>query len=147
MTGVQPPAQITVYTLPGCVHCARARALLRRRKLPFDEIDGRGARDFRRQLATLTGGSTVPQIVIDGEPIGGADRLAALDRAGVLAAIAAGEPFPIVHEIRRISPASLVRWAVARLRGRADVSPVKHVRVRIDRAGRVVGTDDIPHAL
>lgn len=93
MTGVQPPAQITVYTLPGCVHCARARALLRRRKLPFDEIDGRGARDFRRQLATLTGGSTVPQIVIDGEPIGGADRLASLDLLGVLGAIATGEQF------------------------------------------------------
>jgi glutaredoxin 3 len=91
MSGPGSPAQITVYTLPWCAHCARAKALLRRRGLDFEEIDGTGVPDFRRRLAAITGGFTVPQIVIDGEPIGDADQLAALDRRGVLAAIAAGE--------------------------------------------------------
>ena len=82
------PAEITVYTLPWCPHCTRARALLKRRGLAFREVDGTETPDFRARLADLTGGFTVPQIVIDGTPIGGADRLASLDRAGVLVAIA-----------------------------------------------------------
>ncbi len=129
---------ITMYTLPGCVHCARARALLTRRGLPFREVDGGGVEDFRRRLARLTGGTTVPQIVIDGEPVGGADRLAALDRLGVLEAIAQGEAFPIERELRRVSPRSLAGWATARLRGRRDVSPATRTRITVDRAGRVL---------
>lgn len=122
MTRVDVPAEITLYTLPWCGHCARAKALLRRRGLRFHEIDGSGVPDFRRRLTVLTGGFTVPQIVIDGQPIGGGDRLAALDRLGVLSAIARGEQFPIVREMRRISPRSLVRWAAARAHRRHDVS-------------------------
>ena len=106
MTGAQTPDEITVYTLPWCAHCARAKRLLRRRGIAFQEVDGSGVADFRRGLAELTGGFNVPQTVIVGEPIGGADQLAALDRMGVLAAIATGEQFPITRELRRISPRS-----------------------------------------
>ncbi len=137
-TAADRPAEITVYTLPWCPHCARARALLKRRGLAFREVDGTETPDFRARLADLTGGFTVPQIVIDGTPIGGADRLASLDRAGVLAAIADREPFPIARERRRSSPWLLVCWASARIWGRRDVSPFKRVEVRLDRAGRVV---------
>jgi glutaredoxin 3 len=98
MTRVEAP-DITVYTLPWCIHCARAEALLRRRGLAFREVDGSAMPQFRRRLVGLTGSSTVPQIVIDGKPAGGADRLAGLDRLGVLAAIADGEQYPIAREI------------------------------------------------
>lgn len=141
MIRADAPAEITVYTLPWCVHCARAKALLSRRGLTFGEVDGTGVPDFRRRLAALTGGFTVPQIVIDGEPIGGADQLAALDRIGVLTAIARGEQFPITREVRRTSPGSLLRWAAARARGRRGVTATHSTRVRIDRAGRVVRPD------
>jgi glutaredoxin len=40
--------------------------------------------DFRVQLHDLTGGWTVPQIVIDGEPIGGYTELWRLDKTGEL---------------------------------------------------------------
>ncbi len=132
------PVEITVYTLPWCPHCARATALLKRRGVGFQEVDGSGIPDFRGRLAELTGGFTVPQIVIDGTPIGGADQLAGLDRAGVLTAIARREPFPITRERRRSSPRRLARWAAARMRGRRDVSPVQRIDVKLDRAGRVV---------
>lgn len=132
------PAEITVYTLPWCPHCARATALLKRHRLAFEEVDGSETPGFRARLADLTGGRTVPQIVIDGTPIGGADRLASLDRAGVLAAIADRETFPIARERRRTSPRLLARWFGARLRGRRDVSAVRRVQVSLDRAGRVV---------
>jgi glutaredoxin 3 len=132
------PAQIVLYTLSGRVHCARAKRLLSRRDLPFREVDGTAIPDFRLRLGDLIGGVTVPQIVIDEIPIGGADRLARLDRLGVLEAIASDEPFPIARELRRISPSSVVRWAAARVRGRHGVSPVRRVQVRLDRAGRTV---------
>jgi glutaredoxin 3 len=135
------PADIVLYTLPWCVHCARAKALLNRRGLPYREVDGTAVPGFRRRLADLSGRITVPQIVIDGTPIGGADRLARLDRVGVLEAIANSEPFPITRELRRISASSVLRWAAARVRGRRDLSPVRPVRVRLDRAGRVLPAD------
>jgi len=130
--------KIVVYTLPWCPHCTRAKGLLHRRELPFREIDGSGNADFRQRLAALTGGHTVPQIVIDGIPVGGADRLAQLDRAGILAAVAAGEPFPITRVRRRLTPGSLARAARARLPGRRRVSPVEEVVVTLDLTGRVL---------
>lgn len=142
MSGIEEPGEITVYTLPWCVHCARAKALLGRRGLGFHEVDGSGVPDFRRQLAALTGAFTVPQVVIDGTPIGGADRLARLDRMGVLAAIARREPFPIDHELRRFSPSSVARWAAGRMRGPREASPVRRIPVKLDRAGRVVEARD-----
>jgi glutaredoxin 3 len=135
-------AEITVYTLPWCPRCARARAILTRRGLPFREVDGSGVPDFRQRIAAVTGCFTVPQVVIDGDAIGGADQLAALDRLGVLTTIAAGERFPITREVRRISPRSVFRWVTARLRGRRDVSPARRVRVKLDRAGRVLATNE-----
>ncbi len=100
-------AVITVYTLPTCVHCVRAKALLARRGVRHEEVDVSGVPRFRHWLEEQTGGRTVPQIVIDGIPIGGADRLARLDRRGILSAIAENEQFPIAREQRRTSPHSL----------------------------------------
>lgn len=142
MSDIQQPGEITLYTLPLCLHCFRAKALLGRRGLDFHEVDLSGVSDFRRQLMELTGGFTVPQVVIDGTPIGGADRLARLDRIGVLAAIAAREQFPIAHELRRVSPSSVARWAAGRMRGRREASPVRRIQVKLDRAGRLVEARD-----
>lgn len=100
---------IVVYTLPWCPHCTGAKALLRRRELRYREVDGSGQGNFRARLLELTGGATVPQIVIDGTPAGGADRLARLDRMGLLQALAHGEPFPVTRERRRTSPTLLAR--------------------------------------
>jgi len=131
-------AVITMYTLPTCVHCVRAKALLARRGIRYEEVDVSGVPQFRHWLERQTGGSTVPQIVIDGSPIGGADRLARLDRWGILTAIADNEQFPITHEQRRVSPHSLARWAAARLRGQRGVSAMQRLELKLDRAGRIV---------
>lgn len=99
---------------------------------------------FRDRLVELTDGSTVPQVVIDGDRIGGADELMRLDRAGVLIALARRESFPIERDVERISPRSLGRWAAARLRGRRGVSAVDRRRVLVDRKGQIVGTAGAP---
>lgn len=72
-----------MYTLARCVHCERARRRLRSHGVDFDEIRGDRRPGLRSRLLERTGGLTVPQILIDGEAIGGADELAALDRRRV----------------------------------------------------------------
>jgi glutaredoxin 3 len=79
-------ARITVYTTRWCAYCVRAKALLRSRGLEFDEISLDDDPAFRQKLHDLTGGWTVPQILIDGEAIGGYTELWRLDRDGRLAA-------------------------------------------------------------
>jgi len=76
--------KITMYTTPWCGYCVRAKALLDARRLPYTEIDLGGDPGFRQRLLDETGGWTVPQIVIDGEPIGGYTELRAIDQAGEL---------------------------------------------------------------
>ncbi len=49
-------AAITVYTLPTCVHCVRAKALLARRGIRYEEVDVSGVPRFRDWLAEQTGG-------------------------------------------------------------------------------------------
>jgi glutaredoxin 3 len=80
---------IRMYTTTWCGYCDRARQLLVERDLPFEEISLDDDPAFRRTLLDLTGGWTVPQILIDGRPIGGFTELSALDRAGLLDARAA----------------------------------------------------------
>jgi glutaredoxin 3 len=75
---------IRMYTTTWCGYCDRARQLLVERDLPFEEISLDDDPAFRRTLLDLTGGWTVPQILIDGRPIGGFTELSALDRAGLL---------------------------------------------------------------
>jgi len=78
-------ARVEVYSTRWCGYCVRAKALLESRDIEYDEhlLDGDPA--FRQKLFDLTGGWTVPQILIDGRPIGGYTELWRLDREGRLA--------------------------------------------------------------
>jgi glutaredoxin 3 len=82
-------ARIQMYTTRWCGYCVRAKTLLESRGLSFEEISLDDDPDFRRRLLDLTGGWTVPQIVIDGRPIGGYTELWQLDRSGELEHLAA----------------------------------------------------------
>ena len=77
-------AEVKVYTTRICPYCVRAKALLARRGIAYEEIDVSNDTATRDWLVKATGRKTVPQIFIGGEPIGGSDELAALDRAGEL---------------------------------------------------------------
>lgn len=96
-----PVSSVVMYTIAGCMHCTRARALLQRLEIPFEERRLDDAPEFRGVLAERTGGWTVPQIVIRGEPIGGASDLARLKRRGVLLARVEGDTFPVAVLRRR----------------------------------------------
>ena len=77
-------ARIRVYSTRWCGYCVRAKALLESRGIEYEEISLDNDPAFRRKLFDLTGGWTVPQILIDGRPIGGYTELWRLDRDGRL---------------------------------------------------------------
>jgi glutaredoxin 3 len=78
-------ARIQVYTTRWCGYCVRAKALLDARGYEYEEVPLDDDPAFRQKLFDLTGGWTVPQILIDGAPIGGYTELWRLDRDGRLA--------------------------------------------------------------
>ena len=73
-----------MYTTAWCGYCVRAKALLDARGLDYEEVDLGDDPGFRARLNELTGGWTVPQIVIGDRPIGGYTELWRLDREGGL---------------------------------------------------------------
>ena len=77
--------RIVVYSTRWCGYCVRAKALLDDNGIPYEEVLLDEEPSFRTRLFELTGGWTVPQIVIDGEPIGGFTELWRLERSGALA--------------------------------------------------------------
>jgi len=81
-------ATVQMYTTDWCGYCIRAKTLLESRGIPFEEISLDDDPGFRQRLLELTGGWTVPQILIDGRPIGGYTELWQLDRSGALERLA-----------------------------------------------------------
>ena len=77
-------ARVRVYSTRWCGYCVRAKVLLQSRGIEFEEILLDDDPAFRQTLFDLTGGWTVPQIVIGDEPIGGYTELVRLDRSGAL---------------------------------------------------------------
>ncbi len=71
------PKRVTLFTKPGCPHCARAKKALADNGYTFEVIE-LGSRGLTySSLAAVTGQGTTPQVYIDGERIGGADDLEA----------------------------------------------------------------------
>lgn len=77
--------KVTIYTTLFCPYCFMAKRLLTRKGVSFEEIDVGGNRALREELRIKAGGlTTVPQIWIGEEHVGGSDELHALERRGVL---------------------------------------------------------------
>jgi glutaredoxin 3 len=78
-------ARIRLYTTDWCGYCIRAKALLDARGLAYEEVVLDDDPQFRQTVYDLGRRHTVPLVTIDGDPIGGYEELAALDRSGLLA--------------------------------------------------------------
>jgi len=76
--------EIKVYSTTWCPSCVHVKRLLSDRGLEYEEINIDEKGWSRDDLFELTGGRTVPQIVIDEKPVGGYNDLVQLDRAGDL---------------------------------------------------------------
>ncbi|CNH84681.1 glutaredoxin 3 [Yersinia aldovae] len=77
-------AKIEIYTKATCPFCHRAKALLNAKGAAFQEIAIDNAPARREEMITRSGRTTVPQVFIDGQHIGGCDDLHALDARGGL---------------------------------------------------------------
>lgn len=83
-------AEIEIYTSLWCPYCARAKALLDKKGVAYTEHDAPNGSKRRAEAIERSGGrTTVPQVFINGQAIGGSDDLAALERAGKLDALLA----------------------------------------------------------
>ena len=76
---------VEIYTWQACPFCVRAKALLDRKGVSYQEYAIDGDQAARVAMAERAGGGTsVPQIFIDDRGLGGCDELHALERAGQL---------------------------------------------------------------
>ena len=76
--------RIEIYTKSWCGFSARAKALLDAKGLDYHEIDVTEDSVREREMIARSGRRTVPQVFIDGEPVGGSDDLARLEATGAL---------------------------------------------------------------
>ncbi|MCB5225337.1 glutaredoxin 3 [Alishewanella sp. 16-MA] len=78
-------AEVTIYTKAYCPYCVRAIMLLREKKVAYQEVRIDVETERRAEMIERAGGrSTVPQIFIANQHIGGCDDMFALESAGKL---------------------------------------------------------------
>jgi glutaredoxin 3 len=82
--------KVQVYSKQNCPYCVRAKALLQRKGVTFEEIDVENDDARRTWLVEATGQRTVPQIFVDGRSLGGFEDIDALDKQGKLDPILRG---------------------------------------------------------
>lgn len=78
------PAKVEVYSTTYCPYCRAAERLLDAKGVPYDAIDVTHDDEKRNWLVEASGQTTVPQIFINDQAVGGFTDLQALDRAGKL---------------------------------------------------------------
>lgn len=79
------PARVILFSTDSCTYCEHAKSLLSKRGVDFEEVNLSDSPELQTQLAEVTGLESFPQIVVDGEPLGGLNELRAADKNGVLA--------------------------------------------------------------
>ena len=77
---------IKIYTTNWCSFCVMAKRYFDEQGMPYEEINIEEEGMSREELQKVTGGMSVPQIVIDDKVIGGYDNLMAMASAGELPA-------------------------------------------------------------
>ena len=76
---------VKIYTTPFCPYCVRAKSLLGKKGVAFEEVDVMMDNKARDEMLAKSGGArTVPQIFVGQTHVGGCDDLYALDKAGNL---------------------------------------------------------------
>jgi glutaredoxin 3 len=80
-------SKIVIYTTPWCPYCIRAKQLLERKGVAYEEIGVERDAALRAEMTRKAGRTSVPQIWIGSTHVGGCDDLFALERAGKLDAL------------------------------------------------------------
>ena len=75
---------IKIYTTNWCSFCVMAKRYFDEQEMSYEEINIEEEGMSREELQKVTGGMSVPQIIIDDEVIGGYDNLMEMASAGEL---------------------------------------------------------------
>ena len=78
------PSHVVLFSTAACTYCGHAKSLLSKRGVAFEEVDLSEHPELQVQLTELTGLNSYPQILVDGETLGGLNELRAADKSGVL---------------------------------------------------------------
>jgi glutaredoxin 3 len=78
-------SRVVVFSTDACSYCEHAKNLLRKRGVPFEDVNLGSDPELQAQLTEITGMESYPQIVVDGEPLGGLNELRAAEKSGVMA--------------------------------------------------------------
>jgi len=79
------PSRVVLFSTESCTFCVHARSLLQKRGVAFEEVDLGGDVELQAELASVTGLESFPQILVNGETLGGLNELRAADKDGTLA--------------------------------------------------------------
>ena len=75
---------VVIYSSDWCPYCIRAKSLLRKKNVAFEEICVDRQAELRAEMSARSGSTSVPQIWIGQRHIGGCDNLYDLERTGEL---------------------------------------------------------------
>jgi len=79
-------SRVVLFSTASCTYCEHAKNLLGKRGVDFEEVDLSEHPELQAQLTEVTGMESYPQIVVDGEPLGGLNELRAAEKSGAMAA-------------------------------------------------------------
>lgn len=79
------PSRVIVFSTDSCTYCEHAKSLLSKRGVAFEEVNLSEHPELQSELTEVTGLESYPQIVVDGEPLGGLNELREAEKNGVLA--------------------------------------------------------------
>jgi alkyl hydroperoxide reductase subunit F len=77
-------ANVTIYSTDGCPFCAKAKTFLAERGISFEEIEARPGSKAWNEMREKAGSSSLPQILVGDDPIGGYSDLVSLEATGEL---------------------------------------------------------------
>jgi glutaredoxin 3 len=79
-------SRVVVFSTDSCTYCEHAKGLLSKRGVPFEDVNLSDHPELQAQLTELTGLESYPQILVNGEPLGGLNELRAAEKSGAMAA-------------------------------------------------------------
>jgi glutaredoxin 3 len=79
------PSRVILFSTDACTFCVHAKSLLTMRGVAFEEVNLGAHPELQAELTSVTGLTSFPQIVVNGETLGGLNELRAADKRGTLA--------------------------------------------------------------